>query len=663
MKYLSYFALTGAALAAIIPSEAFAEPSKTKCIPVLPNVKPVGDAELDARAPEALFRRLEIEGISDDFEPNDSIVAADFNKDGLNDLLLVKGGKQELRLLLNKGCFKFEDANLEIVNSSMTAKKMGRATAIANVADFDGDGWLDIFLTRNLNIRGEEPTGNALLMSKGSFRTYQDVGPNVGIVNREGYNRASSIADFDQDGWLDIVLASDQIGALPIGIAQQRLYNFSTSTDKFEDGRFVDLGGKPEAGGFGGEFKCSRDDKAGPLASLRDLDGDGDLDLVQSYHLDMQRAKVSDPCTPANLSYGIQAWRNQLKETGKFGFALQPNTGFGGLASYRYNETIEDYEPLGEAISMPYLFFGDTDNDGDLDVIGVGPSDPSWRLGSTTISGLFWRNDGDFQFTEATSATGFDPLNWTYKQWSEFWVTETVEVSPMMRAMCEVSWQPRRCRNETGATHRFYGADAAIADYNNDGWLDVVVVDRHESDVNMGAMRNVLFLNNGDGTFSVTKTEVSGLDVNSIAVEASDLNNDGLIDLIAIADPMNSYIRVNDDVPPLPTDRFVSKIFWNTGAQGADNNHWVRLRFNGISHAELIGARVERFDVNGSTMGIRDVTGNQSYKSGGALDVHWGLGKSRNARFKVTLQSGKSLEIRVKTVDRILDVDLTKASH
>lgn len=655
-------AFTVMVLSFFIPTSVMAESEGSICEPPIWAGAPTGDAERDAerdvRSSGALFRRVHVQGLSDVYEGTDSIVAADFNKNGLNDLLLVNGSKSTLRLLLNKGCFQFEDANLEIIESKITPKQMGWGLAIANVADFDGDGWLDIFLTRNKSRRNEEPMGNLLLKSEGSFRVFQEIGSKMGISNSSAYNRGTSIADINQNGWLDVVVAADQIGALPVGVAQQRLYMFSSSTGQFADGKYLDLGGAANAGGFGGEFNCSLDDKAGPLASFRDLDGDGDLDLIHAYHQDLLRAKVTDPCTSAQFSYGIQVWRNQLKESGSFGLSAQPVEGFGGLASHRYNSAIEDYEPVGEAIALPYLFFADTDNDGDLDVLGLGGSSSSWRLGSTTVSGLFWRNDGEFKFTDATSDAGFDPLNWQYSKWSDFWGVKLSEDSIMAREFCALSWQPRRCQNENMETLRFYGADAAFGDFNNDGWLDVVVVDRHEFDVNMGTLRNVLFMNRGDGTFEVTRTEFSGLDSNSVAVEAVDLNNDGLLDLVFVADPDNSYIRVNEKIPPLPIDRYASNVYWNTGAHGAVRNHWVRMRFTGVSHPELIGARVERLGSDGSTMGIRDVFSNHSYKTGGALEVHWGLGKSSAAKFRITLQSGKSLVVDVNRVDRILDIDL-----
>jgi len=75
--------------------------------------------------------------------------------------------------------------------------------------------------------------------------------------------------------------------------------------------------------------------------------------------------------------------------------------------------------------------------------------------------------------------------------------------------------------------------------------------------------------------------------------------------------------------PALSMARYESKVYWNTGLHGAKENHWLRLRFSGVKDAELIGARVEV-----SARGMRQyrwIHANHSYKSGGALEAHFGL--------------------------------------
>lgn len=86
--------------------------------------------------------------------------------------------------------------------------------------------------------------------------------------------------------------------------------------------------------------------------------------------------------------------------------------------------------------------------------------------------------------------------------------------------------------------------------------------------------------------------------------------------------------------------RYESKIYWNTGEHGGKKNHWLHLTFTGLKDAELIGARVE-LTADG-TKQTRWIHSNHSYKSGGALDAHFGLGKATSAEVKVTLLNGQT---------------------
>jgi hypothetical protein len=62
------------------------------------------------------------------------------------------------------------------------------------------------------------------------------------------------------------------------------------------------------------------------------------------------------------------------------------------------------------------------------------------------------------------------------------------------------------------------------------------------------------------------------------------------------------------------------------------------LTFTGVRDAELIGARVEVTAGGNKQYGW--IHSNHSYKSGGALDAHLGLGKADIADVTVTLLCG-----------------------
>jgi hypothetical protein len=177
--------------------------------------------------------------------------------------------------------------------------------------------------------------------------------------------------------------------------------------------------------------------------------------------------------------------------------------------------------------------------------------------------------------------------------------------------------------------------------------VDLVVQDRSERQGEPA--RAILFMNRGDGTFEVKPTTFSGLDSHGICGVAADLNNDGLLDLLFAADPDNTGIS-------LRMDRYESKVYWNTGAQGARSNHWLRLRFSGVKDAELIGAKVEL--LAGGKKQYRWIHPDHFYKSGCALEAHFGLGKQTAADLKVTLPSGKNVAFTGTQVDQFLDLNL-----
>jgi hypothetical protein len=99
------------------------------------------------------------------------------------------------------------------------------------------------------------------------------------------------------------------------------------------------------------------------------------------------------------------------------------------------------------------------------------------------------------------------------------------------------------------------------------------------------------------------------------------------------------------------------KLYWNTGEHGAKTNHWLHLTFTGLSDAELIGAKVE-LTAEGRKQ-HRWIHTNHSYKSGGALDAHFGLGKATSAEVKVTLLNGRTQTFPSIAADRSHPLNLT----
>jgi len=609
-----------------------------------------------------LFKRANIPGFTDIQEGTNGIALADLNRDGLTDIVatysppmgLVRSGEDKLRVFINQGNLQFKEHAIKITNQKLAANEYWRSAQVPNLADFNRDGFLDLYITRHapMNegtfLRGRPVVGNSLLVSQGAWDTFEDLSEKMGVRNETGYNRQSSIGDVNKDGWLDIAVGCDNIGNAMGGLPYSRLYIFQPKGNRFEDGAFQDIGGTDRVPEFGGFYHDSDKDRAGPGITLRDLDNDGDLDLIQSYHVDVREPLL--PYSPGEYAQGIFVWKNLLAETGAFKFQRITDNGLAEYGKLKYNREKQIYEPVAIGPGLPYLALADADNDGWLDVLAIGPSDPGWAPRAEPISGRFYRNIGDFKFQRATTQAGLDALNWTYREWWKFW---NLPIPANLR-----NWRPLNpgYQGQPGMQpispldHRFYAADAVFADFNNDGWMDLVYVDRHENQV---ARNAVLFLNKGNGTFEPTRVEISGIDASGIAAEVADLNDDGLLDLVFAADPDNSGGPYGGD-----KTRYEDKVFINTGALGGRANHWLHLRFSGISDAELIGARVEARDANGKLLGLRVIASNHSYKSGGALDAHFGLGKNARVNFTIILPNRKTYAFQNVPLDRFLEIDL-----
>ena len=353
-----------------------------------------------------LFHRVEIPGLTDIVEGTNGIALADLNRDGKLDVVAtytepkrgLSASGHHLRVFVNQGELRFQPHAIRIRDSQLTAAEFGRNPEIPNLADFNGDGFLDLFITRSSPmLAGKklpfiEALGNTLLLSDGAWDTFRDVSAKLGARNETGYNRQSSIADVNKDGWLDIAIGCDNIGNAIGGLPHSRLYVFKPNGPKFEDWpRFEDIGGTDRVPDFGGFYHDSAKDKAGPGITLRDLDNDGDLDLVQSFHCDVRQPLL--PYSPGEYRQGVFCWKNLLAETGQLRFEKISGNGLACEARLKYNRDKQLYEPVGKAPGLPYLFFADVDNDGLQDVLAIGPSDPGFapaRKMSADGSGTIW---------------------------------------------------------------------------------------------------------------------------------------------------------------------------------------------------------------------------------------------------------------------------------
>lgn len=195
--------------------------------------------------------------------------------------------------------------------------------------------------------------------------------------------------------------------------------------------------------------------------------------------------------------------------------------------------------------------FGDFDNDGDLDVFII----------NHDINNSLYRNDGDGTFTDITLFSGIND---------------------------ELS--------QAGA-----GLQIKFADFDNDGWLDLLFTSingQHE-----------LLHNNGNGTFS-KMVAAFPVDDRIHSAVVGDLDNDGFLDIYA------GYGFGYNQLSNQP-----DRLFLNDG----NDNHYFKVLLEGTtSNTNAIGARLELYGTWGKQ--IREVRSGESYGIMNSLTKHFGLG-------------------------------------
>ncbi len=169
---------------------------------------------------------------------------ADMNNNGRQDLLLVCSNGP--LLFLNQGNGKFQ---LQQRAFSFAQAPQGTFTA-ASIADYDRDGWLDVYFCLYSYYQGldqyrfpvpyhdaQNGPPNFLLRNNGDG-TFRDVTASVGLSrNNNRYSFACGWSDYNNDGWPDLYVAND--------FGRKNLYRNNgdgTFTDVAEEAGVEDIG-------------------------------------------------------------------------------------------------------------------------------------------------------------------------------------------------------------------------------------------------------------------------------------------------------------------------------------------------------------------------------------------------------------------------------------
>jgi enediyne biosynthesis protein E4 len=171
------------------------------------------------------------------------------------------------------------------------------------VADFNNDGWNDIFFSGNT-------AANKLFLNKGNF-SFSDISSAAKVTGNKTWSTGVSIADVNGDGWMDIY------------VCHSGKYDDAV---KLSNELFINQGLKNGIPFFTEEAKTYGVDAPGTQstqAAFFDYDKDGDLDMFllnhsnHTYNPFLNTRKIR--ATP-DLNFGNRLFRNDAGASGKMHF-------------------------------------------------------------------------------------------------------------------------------------------------------------------------------------------------------------------------------------------------------------------------------------------------------------------------------------------------------
>jgi Tfp pilus assembly protein PilF len=500
---------------------------------------------------------------------------------------------------------RFEASPLDmIVKNGARGDKHLIETMMAGVAifDFDNDGRLDVFVSNGAEIPSLEKTdpsySNRLFRNLGNGH-FEDVTERAGLAG-QGYCMGVAAADFDNDGWTDLFVT---------GVRGNRFYRNQG------DGTFLDITKKAGLGG-NGDWAVA--------AGWFDYDNDGWLDLFVVNYVQWDPAKEIH-CggrTLGTRSYCHPKYYAPLPNM------LYRNLGNGTFRDVSVESGIAAYRGKGMGVA-----FGDIDLDGRMDVF----------VANDTVANYLFRNEGNGKFVEgalqagvaynsygtAISSMGADFRDFDNDGFEDLFVTaNSNDMFTLFRNQANGTFVDiSGPAHIAGASLPWSGWGLGIFDFNNDGWKDIFTATGHPVDnIDMLSSRtarqpNILFINQGDGTFRVTTLPGASL---HRGCAFGDLDGDGRIDIVVT--------RLNE-----------SPLILRNVSEGTGN--WVRFKMRGTrSNRDGIGTFIEIETESGRQ--VNHVTTSVGYGGSSEPAVHFGLGNARKLRkVRVRWPSGTIQEL------------------
>jgi hypothetical protein len=516
-----------------------------------------------------------------------------------------------------------------VTRNCPTPNKNQIETMVAGAAllDYDGDGYLDIFLVNGAEIPSLKKTSPEYwnrLFHNNHDGTFTDVSEKAGAAG-SGYGMGVAVGDYDNDGRPDIFVANVT--------ENQLLHNNG-------DGTFTDVTKK--AGLTGGTLNGKK--MWSVAAGWFDYNNDGLLDLFVVNYCQWEVNK--DPYCA--LKEGLRAYchPNQYLPLHN---TLYRNNGDGTFTDVSLETGIS--ASLGKGMSVS---FADYDGDGFPDAFVANDTTPNFlfhNLGGKKFeevgvqAGVAYSPDGN-----ALSGMGSDFRDVNNDGWPDIWHTavEYEDFPLFLNDGKGTGFIDATATSGLGQlSNRMTGWSNGIYDFDNDGWKDLFVARANVMDNIQQAIPsqaypepNSVFRNLGNGKFEDV-SEQCGPDFLIPGAHRGaafgDIDNDGKIDVVVTS--LNGQV----------------KLFRNTSNTG---HHWILLRMVGTRSNRMgIGAKVRITTPDGRSQ-WNEVTTAVGYACSSDPRVHFGLGENRTiAELEITWPSGTKQVMRNLEADRFITIE------
>lgn len=487
--------------------------------------------------------------------------------------------------------------------------------------DYDNDGWIDILVLSGSRFGDPPATATNRLYKNNRNGTFTDVTKRAGLF-RTGYAYGVTVGDYNNDGFEDLFITY---------WGQNVLYRNNG------DGTFTDV--TKESG------LLTPEPRFGSGCAFLDYNRDGALDLFVSNYLVFDQKSIPRPGEPGACNYlGVPV--NCGPRGLPYGrHSLYRNNGDGAFTDVTAESGIGKVDG-GFGLTV---VAADFDNDGWPDIYVACDSTPS----------LLFLNNHDGTFTEqglergvALSEDGMEQAgmglgigDFNLDGSLDIFKTHFREDTAVVYVNDgKGNFRDTTTRSGVGVETRFVSWGAGVADLDNNGSPDIFMVtgniypevEKKFPNVPYKTPR-VIFRNLSKGQFEELISEAGpGVSAahSSRGCAFGDFDNDGDVDVL-IVNQNEAPSLLRNDV---------------TG-----DNHWIKVKLIGVkSNRSAIGARVTvRY---GDMVQAQEVLSQSSYLSVNDSRLHFGLGTAPRVDIEIRWPLGQIEKLAQVPADRLIHI-------